>query len=283
MDGNGATLTVRRMTDDDLDLVIGWAAAEGWNPGLDDAAPFRAVDPAGLLVGVVDGEPVASITVVRYPGDFAFLGFYIVRPEHRGKGYGLATWRAGLAHGQGCNIGLDGVLAQQDNYRRSGFGLAHRNVRYSGTVAADAPQDPALVSLRDIAFDQIRAFDRRFFPADRRAFLQRWVESPRRGLALIRDGEMQGYGVVRACRTGAKIGPLFAVDRRSADLLFAALAAAAPAQPLSIDLPEPNAEARRLAEDWGMTPTFETARMYTGADPKLPLSLVYGITTFELG
>jgi hypothetical protein len=28
---------------------------------------------------------------------------------------------------------------------------------------------------------------------------------------------------------------------------------------------------------------FETARMYTGGDPGLPLERIYGITTFELG
>ena len=283
MGGNSATLTVRPMTDGDLDRVIAWAAAEGWNPGLDDAAPFRAVDPTGLLVGTIGGEPVASITVVRYPGDFAFLGFYIVRPEHRGKGYGLAIWRAGLAHGRGCNIGLDGVVAQQDNYRRSGFSLAHRNVRYCGTVDAAMSAEPTLVPLSEISLEGLGTFDRRFFPAERQAFLRQWTSEPRRGYALLRDGEIGGYGVVRACRTGSKIGPLFAADRRDAELLFTALAAAAPAQPLSIDLPEPNADARRLAETFGMVPVFETARMYTGADPGLPLNRIYGITTFELG
>ncbi|HMR31937.1 MAG TPA: GNAT family N-acetyltransferase [Geminicoccaceae bacterium] len=271
------------MTPDDLDLVIEWAAAEGWNPGLADAAAFRSVDPAGLLVGVLDGRPVSSVSVVRYPGGFAFLGFYIVRPEHRGNGHGLATWRAGMAHGRDCNIGLDGVVAQQDNYRRSGFRLAHRNVRHCGTAAADMPADPGLVPLADIAPDRLQAYDRGCFPAERRAFLRVWAAAPRRGYALVRDGELRGYGVVRACRQGSKIGPLFADDRRGGELLFRALAAAAPAQPLSIDLPEPNAEARRLVEGWGMAPVFETARMYTGADPGLPLGRVYGITTFELG
>ena len=38
-------------------------------------------------------------------------------------------------------IGLDGVVAQQQNYRKSGFELAYANVRYGGIVAApDAPQ-----------------------------------------------------------------------------------------------------------------------------------------------
>ena len=33
----------------------------------------------------------------------------------------------------------------------------------------------------------------------------------------------------------------------------------------------------------GMQPCFETARMYTGTFPALPLDKVFGITSFELG
>ena len=32
-----------------------------------------------------------------------------------------------------------------------------------------------------------------------------------------------------------------------------------------------------------MAPVFETARMYTGAPPAIPVDRVYGVTSFELG
>jgi len=32
-----------------------------------------------------------------------------------------------------------------------------------------------------------------------------------------------------------------------------------------------------------MKPVFETARMYTGAAPDLPLPKLFGVTSFELG
>ncbi len=99
----------------------------------------------------------------------------------------------------------------------------------------------------------------------------------------MRDGVPAGLGVVRPCRDGAKIGPLFADDAPTARALFAALAARAPAGPLYLDVPEPNAEAAALAREAGMAPVFETARMYTGAPPAIPLARVFGITSFELG
>ena len=89
----------RAMTPADLDLVIGWAASEGWNPGLHDAACFRTVDPDGFIVGELDGEPIASISAVNYDARFSFLGLYIVRPDLRGRGYGRRTWNAAMAHG----------------------------------------------------------------------------------------------------------------------------------------------------------------------------------------
>ena len=39
------------MRPDDIAIAIDWAAAEGWNPGLADAACFAVVDAEGFLVG----------------------------------------------------------------------------------------------------------------------------------------------------------------------------------------------------------------------------------------
>ena len=102
-------------------------------------------------------------------------------------------------------------------------------------------------------------------------------------LAAVRDGAPAGLGVVRPCREGAKIGPLFADDEPTARALFAALAARAPATPLFLDVPEPHAAAAAMAREAGMEPAFETARMYTGAAPPIPVGRVFGVTSFELG
>ena len=230
---------IRTMGPADLDRAIDWAAAEGWNPGLDDAGPFRAADPGGFLMAFRDGAPVACISVVAYGDAFGFLGFYICVPEQRGRGCGLAVWRAGLARLGDRVVGLDGVVAQQDNYRRSGFVLAHRNVRYGGTVVLDAPTDRQLAPIDATLRDAVIAYDRPFFPAPRETFLKAWLEpARRRGLAYVEDGTVRGYGVVRACRSGHKIGPLFADSATVADALFRGLAAEAGGGPVFLDPPE---------------------------------------------
>ena len=81
--------TIHTMTREQLDIAVEWAAAEGWNPGLHDADCYYAADPNGFLMGFLDEEPIASISVVKYDDSFGFLGFYIVKPEYRGQGYGI--------------------------------------------------------------------------------------------------------------------------------------------------------------------------------------------------
>src|SRR5712672_4372905 len=129
-------LRIRPMRPDEISIAVNWAAAEGWNPGLADEACFGAADPQGFFIGELEGAPAATVSCVNYGASFAFLGFYIVREDLRGRGYGLRIWRAAIAHAGARVIGLDGVVAQQQNYRRSGFELAYANVRYGGAVVA---------------------------------------------------------------------------------------------------------------------------------------------------
>ncbi len=272
------------MSQDELEMVLDWAAAEGWNPGWQDAASFHAADPGGFLLGLLDGEPVASIFAVQYGAGFGFIGGYIVRPEFRGQGHGMAVWRAGMARLAGRNVGLDGVPAQQANYARSGFKLAHRNVRFEGQGSGLPAEDRVLpLGAQDI--DEVVAYDRAFFPDQRAQFMRHWLTQDGSIALGLRDGgALLGYAVLRPCRNGFKVGPLCAETPAVAEELMQALRGRVPAgQPIFLDVPEPNADAMALAARHGMQPCFETARMYTGADPQLPLGRQYGITTFELG
>lgn len=278
-------LIIRHMRPDEIALAIDWAATEGWNPGLADAACFAAEDPLGFFIGELDGEPAAVISCVNYGAQFAFLGFYIVRPDLRGRGYGLKIWNAAIAHAHPRVIGLDGVVAQQANYQKSGFALAYANVRYGGTVAA-APSAPnaGIVALAEVPMALVEADDATVFPAPRPAFLRAWINtSGHVGRALMRGGRLAAWGVIRPCRTGRKIGPLVADDRAGAETILSALLASAGGGDIFLDVPAVNRDAVALAQGLGLSPVFETARMYTGAIPPLRIDRVFGVTTFELG
>jgi ribosomal protein S18 acetylase RimI-like enzyme len=280
------TYEIATMLRSELELAIDWAAREGWNPGLHDAECFHAADPHGFLIGLLNDEPVATISAVRYGDSFGFIGLYIVRPEYRGKGYGKQVWLAAMKYLEGRNIGLDGVVEQQDNYRRSGFRLAYRNVRYEGQGAtAAAGYSGEFVGLAELPFEVVEAYDKGFFPEPRPEFLRSWINQPGcTALGILRDGRLAGCGVLRRCRSGYKIGPLYADSPALAESLLQRLrAAVGSGESFYLDVPEVNRAAVALAERHGMKVVFETARMYTGADPALSLDRLYGVTTFELG
>ena len=278
--------TIKPMTREDLTLAVNWAAAEGWNPGLHDADCFYTADPSGFLMGWLDDQPIAAISVVKYGLSFGFLGFYIVRPDFRGQGYGWQIWQAGLATLQGRTVGLDGVVDQQSNYLKSGFQLAYRNIRYEGISDGEpALDETAIAPVASVPVEAVLAYDRPFFPDDRMAFLRCWLAQPGSAALCLRDGRsLAGYGVLRPCRQGYKIGPLFADTPAQAEALFLQLKAQVPVgQPFYLDVPEVNTAAVALAQQYGLTSMFETARMYLPTVPQLPSDRIFGVTTFELG
>ncbi|MEZ5542111.1 MAG: GNAT family N-acetyltransferase [Pseudomonadota bacterium] len=276
----------------EVDELVEWAAREGWNPGLHDAAAFWATDPAAFIAAERAGALIGGGAITSYQGAFGFMGFFIVRPEYRGQGFGNALWHARrdrlLARLQpGATIGLDGVFEMQSYYARGGFVFSHRDLRFRAVIPGDcaaARQDEEIVPLSAVDFDQLSAYDRTCFPAARPAFLRAWTALPAAlALACRREGRLAGYGVVRRCRAGCKIGPLFADDALAADALYARLAEFAAGGPLYLDAPENNPAAMALVQRHGMDEVFGCARMYLGSAPALAHERVFGVTTFELG
>jgi len=279
---------IRQMNVADIDAVaIQWMKAAGWNPGLHDAETFFTADPSGFLVGELDGKPIACVSAVRYDDHFGFFGCYIVDEAFRGNGYGMALHEAGRRYLTGCTQGGDGVLENVELYKQIGRVYAYRNARYQGVKPADWLGGDGTVDARDVPFSAIQVLDRACFPAHRDAFLKAWIHQPDAyGLAIMNDSAdtLAGYGVVRKCFDGWKIGPLFATSPEGADTLFRSLIARIPAgASFVLDIPEPSVEAMALVRRYGMSEVFATARMYTGAFPDITLFWIYGLTTFELG
>lgn len=270
---------LRPMTRPELDLVMDWAAAEGWNPGLRDADCLYICDPRGFFLGVLDGEPVAAIAAVAYDDSFGFLSFYLVKPELRGRGYGLALWRAALDYLGERNIGLDAVPAQIANYEKSGFRVAYRNFYCRARGGGPAPA--GLAPLSGVDFEDLAAYDGAFFPSPRPHFLRGWIHQPGgAALGAVRDGGLAGYGVIRPCRRGFKIGPLCADSPEIAGDLLQGLLARAPGAPVYLNIPEANPGALALARERGLSHFATIARMYTRGAPPWPLSRLYAHDLF---
>ena len=275
---------IRTMGRSDVDLAIRWAEEEGWNPGLNDAGCFYATDPSGFFIGELDGEPICCMSNVVYDDLFAFAGFYIVKPEFRNYGYGSRLFAEAMSYAGDRNIGGDGVVEMQEKYQqRSGFTFAYRNIRFEGIGGGKYPE--GIVPVSDVSFDALVDYDKLHFPSRRENFLHAWISQ--KGCSsftkLDRSGAILGYGVIRPCFTGSKIGPLFASTPEIAEDIFNGLLATVGETPVFFDVPEPNTHAVAIAKSHGMSRVFETGRMYTKEAPMLPINNIYCITSFELG
>jgi GNAT superfamily N-acetyltransferase len=265
------------------EAAVAWASAEGWNPGLDDAERFLAADPDSFLATQRAGDIVGTVSCALYGANYAFIGFYIVREDLRGHGIGGELFERALARAGSRVVGLDGVLAQQSSYERRGFILAHRNVRWRTMGGGQRPV--GLVELSSVPLEKLLEFDADVFGTERARFLRAWISRPRgHAVARLRDGRLVGYGVLRRCRVGTKVGPLFADDEDAARELFAGLAAiAGEGTEVFIDMPAANPHTPHLRVGREMEPSFETVRMYRNGRPQEDLERVFGVTTFEFG
>lgn len=261
------TRLIRNLTLQEIGLLLDWAAAEGWNPGLDDASAFQAADPNGFFGAFVDGVMVAAISAVAYDAEFGFIGLYICHPDWRGQGHGKAVWDAGMTYLGHRTIGLDGVPEQQANYASMGFVPAYETIRMSGVLTAERAAFPPA------SLDDVVALDRQCFPASRDGFLRHWLARPNSSMM-----HENGYAVLRQCRDGAKLGPLFGDDVAVALDLLGGVSGV-----VHIDVPAGQVAWLAALESRGFTAGFRTCRMYRGPAPAMDMSRVFGVTSLELG
>ncbi len=157
-------LEIRNMTRAEVDMLVAWAAEEGWNPGRHDAESFWATDREAFIAADHDGHLIGGGAITSYNGEFGFMGFFIVRPEFRGKGFGNTLWYARRQRlldrlRPSASIGLDGVFDMQDYYSKGGFVFSHRNMRFRAEIKESqiSSLDDArnIIPLTAVPFEQL--------------------------------------------------------------------------------------------------------------------------------
>ncbi|KAG0308046.1 hypothetical protein BGZ97_000189 [Linnemannia gamsii] len=243
--------------------------SEQWNPGHkgNDLEILYNADPKGFFISTVETpttpasngtnadtkkqpikeERVSIISAVRYGEDQGWLGCYIAPPKHRGRGYGLATFNRALEHltpDTRESIGLDGVMAQIENYRKSGFTeIAWLNERRHGSAVELVETQErelakkicrnevdGLVLLPDpnVDLDQLPGIEAQYSGLKRPQFVKDWVqfhanhpEENRVAVAFFSPDKKDeksgkplvlGYACVRPATSSYRVGPLYAVN-----------------------------------------------------------------------
>lgn len=285
---NTRPFLLRQLQFEEVQKLVSWAADEGWNPGPHDAEVFWKTDPMGF-VGYFDKDKlIAGGSIVSYDGLFGFMGFFIVKPEYRSKGIGKQLWlsrrdRLLSRLKPNASIGMDGVLAMQDFYRKGGFELAFRDERYE-RKGETFNVHKNITSYSEKYLQKLQLMDSFCFGVPRTRFLLQWLQLPEsRTFTFIQNQELKGYVLLRKAGTGYKIGPLFAENYPVAEALYKACLNAVPNESVFLDIPVTNPHAVKLVNAYQAEYVFECGRMYYGKPPELPIQKIFGITTFELG
>ncbi|KAJ1538624.1 hypothetical protein HK405_013630, partial [Cladochytrium tenue] len=277
-------------------LFVGYAKRSELDASLllpDETAAAAASNDDSAMI------PVACIGAFKYSEERGFIGFYIVRNAAlRGRGYGLQLFRAAMDYlGPACNAGLDGVVAQQHNYAKSGFAPAWDSWRWTlpprGAVSsALAPSPPpgtaAAVSVGDEDLARLMLqYSGLPRPA---AFVRAWLAHSdilTVGLRSETGGDLVAVGSVRPAASGYRVGPVFAPGAAEAAWVVRMLVAGVPADAAVVaDVVMANGTAPDVFRAAGFSDrdAFVCARMWTKGSPVTPAAVagVFAVTTLEL-
>lgn len=271
-----------------VELLVQYANAEGWNPGPNDAKAFWETDPDGFYGYFKGGELIAGGSIVSYDGEYGFMGLFIVKPEYRSYGIGRKLWfqrRDTLISRlkSGASIGMDGVPDMQAFYKKGGFEIAFRDMRYK-KIGMSFKVNPAISPFENSDLESILSLDKQCFGFQRQRFMRAWLAIPSiKTFKYVDHQGFRGFAIMRQIGGGHKICPLFADNKAIAKSLYEACLNAVPSEELCIDIPANNPMALELVQEYNASYVSECARMYYGEPPKVATAKVFGITTFELG
>lgn len=281
-------LQFQKLDLDGVKKLVNWAEKEGWNPGPNDAEVYYKTDPDGFYGYFHNGTLTGVGSIVSYNKEFGFMGFFIVKPEYRSQGIGRKLWYllCDTLHSRlkkDASIGMDGVIAMQPFYRKSGFEILFRDERYEKTGTEFKP-NKNISSILNEDVESILAYDKKCFGFSRPQFLKPWLKMQgNRTFKYVENRKLKGFAIVRKADKGYKVCPLFADNEIIAEELYKACLNSVIGQPLYLDIPVINDGAVKIIKKYNADYVFECARMYYGKPPDIEMDKVFGITTFELG
>jgi N-acetylglutamate synthase-like GNAT family acetyltransferase len=270
------TLEVRPARTHEIDATVDVLRATGLGANVGQLLRFPIASPTGdVLVALLDGRIVGGAAVAGF-GPTGWIGALGVAARARRRGVGAALTEGCVArlHELGAQtVLLFATAAGRPVYSRVGFrhdGLVHawrdvappRGQPTADGVRALEPRDHAVV----------RALDRAATGEDRGPVFAA-MDGRIPGLVVERAGRVAGTAV----RSPWGLGPSVVATDREAGVALLSVLRRVPGAPLTVSLPDANADAVRALRAWGFQSINQATRMRLGPDPGFEPTRMFGM------
>lgn len=284
-------LSIRRLTEADLDVAADILAAAYDNPASSRSASLRhylSVQPDGWLLATLDGRAVGVGGAVNY-GPFASIGSVGVRPEAQRRGVARALMERLLAWLEAADCQVVVLVATDAGaplYQALGFVEDGATLVFRRTATLPPPEPPPMAPrvspLRADDLPALVRFDAPIFGASRPSVLAGYhADDPARAyIARDEGGEVAGYLFAQA----QTVGPWAARTPGDAEALLSRALALSFDEVARAVAPSQNEEAARLLRRHDFEGPFMLRHMRRGGNalPGVP-AMLYGRASFAIG
>jgi GNAT superfamily N-acetyltransferase len=145
---------IRRARESEVQLYIDWGNSSGWNMNPFITQNFHKEYPDGWFLGEIsestddrrkvdsdiNRKVIALLYCTKYPSKIGFIGYFMVSPEYRGKGYGHRLFQFVLDNflfnsENPCSAaGLFSASSAESYYRKFGFETKETTLRFRGKI-----------------------------------------------------------------------------------------------------------------------------------------------------
>ena len=199
---------------------------ERFFPTLDDIECFLACDPTSLLVGELDGKPIAIAAMFKYEEQYRHFGCYVVDKAYRGQGYGLKMTAEARRRSEPNGIeSLHAVPAMLEKYKKMPFMMVQHwpvemhmvDISNALTLLNDSTNGGAslVVDIKQVGEIDVKSvcnYDTKIFGYKREKFLERLLQVSHARVAVNQQNEIVGYAAARVLYkpdSGYKVSPVF--------------------------------------------------------------------------
>lgn len=269
-------LDVRSARPDEIATIVDVLRSTGLGANVGRLLRYPIESPTGdVLAAVVDDEIVGGAAVAGF-GTTGWIGALGVASRVRRRGFGAALTQACVARlrefGASTTM-LFATPAGQPVYERVGFqadGLVHawRDVAPPrGRAGGEGVR-----ALQAADLDVVCRLDSAATGEDR-ASVFRAMNGTLAGLVVERAGQVAGSAV----RSPWGLGPSVVATDREAGIALLSVLRRIPGAPLTVSLPDANADAVRALRAWGFQAINGATRMRLGPRPSFDPTKVFGM------